>query len=178
VFLAPVAISFADAQQTPPTPSASPTASAVGTVFDSIRFRPMSGARVQVDSSDLVVTADETGRFHIEGIPPGVHRLRVEHPVIDTLGVGLRSETAIYAAGETKASELATPTAESLIAMLCSPAWRARGPAALMGRVREADSGMAPCHNHTAAATTATAATATCTRAWPCSDVEPCANAA
>jgi hypothetical protein len=141
VLLATVGIGFAEAQQTPPTPSASPTASAVGTVFDSIRFRPMSGARVQVDSSDLVVTADETGRFHIEGIPPGLHRLRVQHPVIDTIGVGLRSETEIYAAGETKASELATPTAESLIAMLCSPAWRARGPAALMGRVREADSG-------------------------------------
>src|SRR5205085_12240552 len=56
VLLAPVAIRFAEAQQTPPTPSASPTASAVGTVFDSIRFRPMSGARVQVDSSALVAT--------------------------------------------------------------------------------------------------------------------------
>jgi len=141
IFLAPLAVTIAEAQQTSQPAAGGPTATAIGTVFDSIRLRPMIGARVRLDSSDLVVTADESGHFRIEGIPPGPHRLRVEHPLLDTLGVGLRSETETYAAGETKASELATPTAESLIAMFCSSAWRARGPAALMGRVREADTG-------------------------------------
>ena len=141
ILIAPVAVNTAEAQQPPQGAAAGATANAVGTVFDSVRLRPLAGARVQVDSSALVVATDESGRFHIEGIPPGPHRLRVEHPVLDTLGVGLRSETEMYTAGETKASELATPTSESLIAMLCSPAWRARGPAALMGRVREADTG-------------------------------------
>jgi hypothetical protein len=122
-------------------PAAGTTANAIGTVYDSVRLRPLAGARVQVDTTAIAATTDANGRFHIEGIPPGPHRLRVDHPVLDTLGVGLRSEMETYAAGETKAMELATPSAEALIEMVCSAAWRSRGPAALMGRVREADSG-------------------------------------
>jgi hypothetical protein len=134
----PALASMAYAQN---APAAGTTASAIGTVYDSIRLRPLPGARVQVDTTAIVVTTDANGRFHIEGIPPGLHRLRVEHPVLDTVGIGLRSEIETYAAGETKALELATPSSEALIEMVCSAAWRSRGPAALMGRVREADSG-------------------------------------
>jgi len=101
----------------------------------------MSGARVRVDSSTLVATADENGRFRIDGIPPGEHFLRVEGPMVDTLGILLRTPAEPFGAGETKAVELTTPASETLIGILCSAAWRARGPAALMGRVREADSG-------------------------------------
>lgn len=129
--------SSAVAQQTTPiAPS-----SVIGSVFDSIRSRAMSGARVRVDTSAQVATADADGRFLIEGIPPGPHHLRVEHPVLDTMGIALRSETETYVPGETRTTELATPAAETLIEMLCAPAWRARGPAALVGRVREADTG-------------------------------------
>jgi hypothetical protein len=129
-------VSTTEAQQTPPA-----GANAIGVVYDSVRLRPLSGARIRVDTSALVVTADAEGRFQIQGIPPGEHYLRVEHPLIDTLGINLRSGLSMYGAGETRAGQLATPSAESLIEMLCSSAWRARGPAALMGRVREADTG-------------------------------------
>jgi hypothetical protein len=127
--------SLASAQQT------SGAANVVGTVYDSIRVRPLEGARVFVDSTTLSAVTDENGRFHIEGIAPGSHFLRVVHPFLDTLTIALRSEAEAFAAGETKAVELATPAAERLIDVLCSPAWRARGPAALMGRVHEADTG-------------------------------------
>jgi hypothetical protein len=139
MLLAPALASMAQAQN---APVAGAAANAIGTVYDSVRLRPLSGARVQVDTTTIVATTDANGRFHIEGIPPGPHRLRVEHPVLDTLGVGLRSDVETYAAGETKALELATPSSEALIEMVCSAAWRSRGPAALMGRVREADSGI------------------------------------
>jgi hypothetical protein len=134
-------IAVAAAQQ--PTPGATAPASAniVGTVYDSIRLRPLAGARVRVDSSALFATVDEEGRFHLEGIPAGRHDLRVEHPFLDTLAVNLRSEPQEFAAGGTTVHEFATPGPETLIEILCPAAWRARGPAALMGRVREADTG-------------------------------------
>lgn len=134
---------MAQAQQSsgsPATPIGS-SANAIGTVYDSVRMRALVGARVRVDSSELVATVDANGRFRIEGIAPGTHFLRVDHPVLDTLAIQLHSESLSFAAGETKPLDLATPSPETLIEILCAPAWRARGPAALMGRVYEADNG-------------------------------------
>lgn len=134
--------------QTPTTPPAGPPASGVagsatatGVVYDSVRLRPLAGATVTVDSSTLSAVSDDAGRFRIEGIPPGAHYLRVDHPMLDTLGIMLRSASEMYVAGQTHSGELATPSPERLVELLCTSAWRARGPAALMGRVREADSG-------------------------------------
>lgn len=135
VILTPALALTSQAQQ-PPQP-----ANAVGVVFDSVRMRPLAGARIRVDTSAIEVSADAEGRFHIEGIPPGEHHLRVEHEMLDTLGVNLRSALERYASGETRTGVLATPSPETLIELLCPAAWRNRGPAALMGRVREADTG-------------------------------------
>lgn len=136
--VSPLAGPWLKSQQPPPGPAAG-TATAIGTVYDSVRLRPMGGARIRVDTSDLIAYADADGRFRLEGIPAGSHELRVEHPLLDTLGISLRSPEETYAAGATLAAEMATPAPESLIQLLCPPAWRARGPGALMGKVREAD---------------------------------------
>ena len=114
---------------------------AVGTVFDSIRLRPLAGARVRMDSSPLFTITDAEGHFRLEGIPAGPHYLRVEAPVVDTLGLALRSKIATYAEVETKLVELATPSQESLVNVSCPAVWRARGPTMLIGRIREADTG-------------------------------------
>jgi hypothetical protein len=113
----------------------------VGTVYDSVRLRPLAGAQVRLDSSALMATADSEGRFRLEGIPVGVHYLNVEHPLLDTLGIKLRSNLETYTAGETKAEEIAVPSPEALMSLFCTAAWRVRGPASLVGRVREADTG-------------------------------------
>lgn len=133
--LAAGAASLAQAQETPAP------ANALGTVFDSVRLRPLTGAIVRVDSSDVVATVDENGRFLLKGIPAGTHHFRIEHPLLDTLGLMLRSEEGEFEPGGTTVHVLGTPSPERLIELFCAPAWRARGPAALMGRVREADSG-------------------------------------
>lgn len=140
------------AQQAPPAaqsrdsaasgPATPQTATAVGTAYDSLRLRPLAGAVVRLDTSALSATVGEDGRFRLEGIPAGKHYLRVEHPILDTIGVVLRSPEDPYTAGGTLAVELATPSPSRLIELMCAAAWRARGPAALMGRVRHADSGV------------------------------------
>jgi hypothetical protein len=136
VVLGPLAGRVIGAQQAP-----TGTATAVGTVFDSIRLRPLAGARVRVDTTGLFTTADADGRFRLEGIPIGPHVLRVEHAMLDPLGIALRSPGELYGAGTSVTAEMATPAPETLIQYVCTPAWRARGPAALMGKVREADTG-------------------------------------
>lgn len=136
-FLSPIGAPSLSAQQPPAT-----SATAVGTVFDSVRLRPLSGAIVRVDTSDLTAVVDANGRFRLEGIPAGRHQLRVEHPMLDTLGIALRSPAQSYVAGGTLVAELALPAPETIIPMMCTAAWRARGPAVLVGKVREADTGV------------------------------------
>jgi hypothetical protein len=130
------------AQQVAPATPPGAGATAIGVVYDSIRMRPLVGAIVRVDTSELFATADDNGRFRIEEIPPGRHYLRVEHPFLDTLTVALRSPVESYAAGATQVAELAVPSEDRFLQLACSAAWRNRGPAALVGRVREADSGI------------------------------------
>ena len=117
------------------------TASVVGTVFDSIRVRPLAGARVRVDTSALFTTTDADGKFLLQGVPAGTHELRIEHPTLDTLGIDLRSARLEFAPGSTSLHEFGTPSPERVVEIVCPAAWRARGPAALVGRVREADTG-------------------------------------
>lgn len=136
LFLTLTTGAVAASQGPPPT-----AARIVGVVFDSVRFRPMAGAQVRVDTTSLVTTTDADGRFRFDSVPPGERWLRVDAPVVDTLGIMLRSTSMQLRAGETRATELATPTPESFVQRFCGAAWRARGPAALMGRVRDAESG-------------------------------------
>ncbi len=140
----PVALAFVcatalAAQQPAP---AGTTAVAVGVVFDSLRGRPLAGARIRVDSSEQVTVADGEGRFRIEGIAPGGHVISVEHPLLDTLGLALRSPNYAFMAGGTVGLELVIPGQETFVQYVCSAAWRNRGPGVMMGRVRDADSGV------------------------------------
>lgn len=139
VALALSGASVASAQQPAATPA---TATAIGIVFDSLRGRPLAGALVRVDSSELTATTDQEGRFKIEGIAPGGRRLHVEHPLLDTLGAALTSPMYAFRAGGTIGAELVIPGEETFIQFVCTAAWRNRGPAVLMGRVREADTGV------------------------------------
>ena len=133
---------IAGAQQPAPAATAAPTATAIGVVFDSLRGRPLAGALVRVDSSELIAIADQDGRFKIEGIAAGGHTLWVEHPILDTIGIALRSPMYAFMAGRTLGVELVIPGQTTFTQYVCTAAWRNRGPAVLMGRVRDADTGV------------------------------------
>lgn len=53
-------------------PADKKSAALAGTVRDA-RDRPVSGAELTVDSLTLSVFSDDSGRFHLGGIPPGRH---------------------------------------------------------------------------------------------------------
>ncbi|OYV65664.1 MAG: hypothetical protein B7Z72_12115, partial [Gemmatimonadetes bacterium 21-71-4] len=124
------------AQQAPP---AAKPASLSGFAYDSVRGRPMDGAQILVQGTSLVAVAGADGKFHLDSVPPGPHRLQAVQPILDSLGIQLVTPPVAFAAGKATAVNISTPSSGSLVHMLCPAAWLTRGPAALFGRVRNAD---------------------------------------
>jgi hypothetical protein len=76
----------AGAQNPAPAPAAG-IAALHGTVMDSLHGSVLVGALVRVDNSTHEGFTDSTGRYRIDSIPAGMHRLVVVHPLLDTLGI-------------------------------------------------------------------------------------------
>lgn len=115
-------------------------ASLTGSVIDSIHgVIPLAGATVKVGTTNRQAVTDANGRFQIDSIPPGEHSLTLVHPLLDTLNVLIATRAVPMQAGVPLAVELAVPSATRVIEIHCAPAWRARGPSALVGRVLDAD---------------------------------------
>lgn len=115
-------------------------ASLTGSVIDSIHgVVPLIGATVKVGTTNRQGVTDANGRFQIDSIPPGQHSLTLAHPLLDTLNVLIATRPVAFQAGAPLAVELAVPSAQHVIEIHCPPAWRARGPSALVGRVLDAD---------------------------------------
>ena len=115
-------------------------ASVTGSVIDSIHGGvPLAGAVVKVNDTKLQGTTDANGHFQIDNIPPGEHSLSLIHPLLDTLGVAINTKAVPFQAGAPLAVELAIPSVETVLSMSCAPAWRRRGPSALVGKVLDAD---------------------------------------
>lgn len=111
-----------------------------GVVVDSIHAGPLVHALVSVDGTTRMAFSDSMGRFLVDSIPPGAHRVLVEHPLLDTLGVSLVTPPLTITADSVTQSLIAVPSGEYLVSLFCPAARRALGPGALVGRVREPDS--------------------------------------
>lgn len=119
--------------------SDTPFAVISGTAVDSLRGGYLRGAIVQVTGTSRSAVTDSAGRFRIDSIPPGSHQLEMIHPLLDTLGMSLKTPAMPMKAGDNGRIILAIPSAATVISAKCSPAERARGPAAMVGMVLEAD---------------------------------------
>ena len=131
--------SIAGAQN--PTPPAAAAGYGVihGTVIDSLHDQLLAGALVRLDKTTREAITDRFGQYRIDSVPAGQHRLVVVHPLLDTLGVALVTPMMTVAAGEERVMDLAVPSGETLVGLFCPPARRARGPGAVVGNVRDAD---------------------------------------
>ena len=141
-----LAVSSVSAQNPSPAPAAPATTSLAtgfgsvsGTVMDSLHDALLKGALVRIDQSMRESITDSLGRFHIDSIPAGQHRLVVIHPLLDTLGISLVTQPLTFLGGSEKLLDLSVPSAETLVSIFCPPARRALGPAALVGFVHDAD---------------------------------------
>jgi hypothetical protein len=142
-----VALAVGSSSAQNPTPAPATAASGLatgfgsvsGTVTDSLHDVLLKGALVRVDQSMRESITDSLGRFHIDSIPAGQHRLVVIHPLLDTLGISLVTQPLTFLGGSEKLLDLSVPSAETLVSIFCPPARRALGPAALVGFVHDAD---------------------------------------
>jgi TonB family protein len=64
----------------PPEPAAPPPVTLEGTLREMGTRKPVAGARLAVQGTDLLATSDADGRFEIRGVPPGHYTLRVLEP--------------------------------------------------------------------------------------------------
>jgi len=116
------------------------TGSVMGAVTDSLDQSMLSGATVSVMGlpTRFAVTTP-SGVFRIDSIPPGRYVLQLAHPILDTLGLRVVSDTIAVIAGQIGTIELAIPSAKTVTATVCSPAKLRFGPGVILGRVFDAE---------------------------------------
>jgi hypothetical protein len=129
---------IAAAQNAPAEPE---FAAIAGVTIDSIRGGYLRNAIVIVDGTMQSTTTDSLGRFAIDSIIPGEHRLRVRHPLLDTLGLVIVTAPQKLAPLERLAMLISTPSPKTIVSAKCSADEIARGPAAVLGTVFDAESG-------------------------------------
>ena len=56
-----------------------------GVVFDSVRERPLEGARVYLSGTSFTTVAGIAGRFRMDSVPAGIYELAFAHPWLDSL---------------------------------------------------------------------------------------------
>jgi hypothetical protein len=132
------------AAQTPPPATSSAAAarapgSVAGIVVDSVNKRFLRGAIVQVVGSGREGLTGPIGDYRIDSVPPGRYRLRVLHPMLDTLGIALMTPEISIEADGLMSMDIGVPPPERLITVFCTPAQLLRGPAAVVGFVRDPD---------------------------------------
>ncbi|MDQ2889178.1 MAG: carboxypeptidase-like regulatory domain-containing protein [Gemmatimonadota bacterium] len=116
------------------------TGSIMGTALDSLHDSMLASAVVTVVGvAGRHATTTANGLFRIDSIPPGKYVLEVTHPILDSLGIRLQSDTVPVTAGRLQTVELAIPSVHTVTATVCSPAKLRFGPGVILGRVVDAD---------------------------------------
>lgn len=119
--------------------AASGFSSLQGFVIDSIHSAPLTKGVVVVEGTDRSAVTDASGHYKLDSIPPGKHRVALLSPLLDTLGISIRTPELTFTAGESHDLDLPIPSAQRVANAFCTAAWRTRGPAAMIGFVRDPD---------------------------------------
>ncbi|MFN8582115.1 MAG: carboxypeptidase regulatory-like domain-containing protein [Gemmatimonadaceae bacterium] len=82
----PAADTTQKAAETPPAPP-KPMGKVSGVVIDSVHATYLRGAAVSLEGTTMASLTNEQGRFLIDSVPPGSYRVRVEHELLDSLGM-------------------------------------------------------------------------------------------
>lgn len=123
-----------------PAPGQAGFASVRGTAIDSVHDGlPLVGALVRVDTTRREAVTDSLGRYVIDSIPAGPHRIVIKHPLLDTLSISLVTPLINLTPGPQNVVDVAVPSPQTLVNIFCPASWRNFGPAALVGTVRDPD---------------------------------------
>ena len=132
-----VAPGLLQSQQTPARPAGH--AVVTGVAVDSIRGGYLRGAIVSVSGTTVSAITDSAGRFRIDSVTPGMRHLELLHPLLDSIALRVRSPDRQLNAGDTTRFILSVPAARTIVEAKCTAQEIARGKAALVGTVLDAD---------------------------------------
>jgi hypothetical protein len=113
-----------------------------GVVFDSTLGEPLPDAAVYLWGTSHRAVSDSTGRYAIEGVPPGEYSVVFYHTRLAELGVSTGSRRLRVAAGTTARMDLGTPSWFTLTVNQCLLEPHAPGTGVVAGWVGDGDSGM------------------------------------
>jgi len=116
-----------------------PAALLFGTVFDSVHMAPLSGASVLVEGTKRLGVTTDKGVFRVDSIPPGTYKVRVDHVLLDSLGMAMVTNEIELKDGAVESVQLTVPSGATLVELSCPAARRALGPSAIIGRLLDAD---------------------------------------
>jgi len=131
----------------PPPADTTAAVRVTGTVYDSVTQQPLAGAQVQfVSGADYTkaytVRADSLGRFQIDSVRAGQYIAGFFHSAVDALGIEPPLRAVTVTAGSPNVVDLAIPGPARILAALCGPVAPRDSIGAMVGVVRDAESGL------------------------------------
>ncbi|MFL5381784.1 MAG: carboxypeptidase regulatory-like domain-containing protein [Longimicrobiaceae bacterium] len=115
-------------------------ASITGVVFDSIRGRPLAGARVSLAGTADSTRTDSAGRFTLPRLAEGVYALAFDHPRLDSLRFVPDAALVTVVPPQELRRDLAIPSVASILAAPCHAA-EGSAVGAAVGRVTDRAAG-------------------------------------
>ncbi|MFI5248831.1 MAG: carboxypeptidase regulatory-like domain-containing protein [Gemmatimonadales bacterium] len=111
----------------------------IGVAIDSIHGAPLRAATVTVAGANRHGVTDSLGQFRIDSIVPGEYKLQLSHPLLDSIGVAIETQPIAMPLGRYAVVRMSTPSQSTVLNLFCPPDKRLTGPAAVIGRVLDAD---------------------------------------
>ncbi|MDQ3696897.1 MAG: carboxypeptidase regulatory-like domain-containing protein [Gemmatimonadota bacterium] len=111
-----------------------------GTVFDSLLQAPLAGARVWLPMAGRRTVTDSLGRFEVDTIFTGDHRVEFWHAGLDSVGLSSLGTNVVVEADETTPVELAAPSLARYQLLACGDTLSPRDSTGIVyGTIREAE---------------------------------------
>ncbi len=111
----------------------------IGVAIDSIHGGPLGTATVTVVGTKREGVTDSLGQFRIDSILPGEYKLQLSHPLLDSIGLAIETQPIAMPLGRYAVVRMSTPSQATVLNLFCPPDKRLTGPAAVIGRVLDAD---------------------------------------
>lgn len=70
-----------------------------GLAYDSLHGRPLPGAFIGIAGLGVTAVSDSSGRFTLAAVPPGSHRIVMQHDVLDAIGISAAGARATVTDG-------------------------------------------------------------------------------
>jgi hypothetical protein len=112
----------------------------LGVVSDSVNESPLRNAEVVVSGLAPTFITDSLGRFTIDSVPPGRYQIGVFHPVLESLGITLATNSFVVGPDSAAIVRLSVPSVSTLVHRYCGSKQTPSTPSSFAGLVLDPES--------------------------------------